>query len=142
MDLRRFLQGKITGLSARLSRLGRVDNAFVGLRPQDMPYAPSARHFAVANGRLANVERRIRERFAQLAGWERMAPQRVLIDVALVERELDRARRLFGMFYEVFAQRGTSYGNKCPASPVQDSSGFGREVPAATKNFRGRCIGE
>lgn len=110
MDLRRFLRAKITGLSARLSRLARVDNAFVGLRPQDMPYAPSARHFELANQRLATVERRIRERFAQLGGWERRPPQRVLIDVALVERELDRARRLFGMFYEVFAQRGTSYG--------------------------------
>ena len=29
MDVRRFLQAKITGLSARLSRLARVDNAFV-----------------------------------------------------------------------------------------------------------------
>ena len=33
MNVRRFLQAKITGLSARLSRLARVDNAFVGLRP-------------------------------------------------------------------------------------------------------------
>ena len=45
MNVRRFLQAKITGLSARLSRLARVDNAFVGLRPQDMPYAPSAEHY-------------------------------------------------------------------------------------------------
>jgi hypothetical protein len=110
MDLRRFLRAKITGLSARLSRLARVDNAFVGLRPQDMPYAPSPRHFEVANQRLAAVERQIRGRFAALRGWEHESPQRVLIDIALVERELDRARRLFGMFYEVFAQRGTSYG--------------------------------
>ncbi|TBW02151.1 hypothetical protein E0E52_18095 [Azotobacter chroococcum] len=119
MDLRRFLQHKITGLSARLSRLARVDNAFVGLRPQDMRHAPSPRHFEVANAQLARVERNIRRRFAQLQeGWEQRPPQRVLIDAALVERELDRARRLFGMFYEVFAQRGTNYG---PALAAHDA---------------------
>jgi hypothetical protein len=115
MDIRRFLQAKITGLSARLSRLARVDNAFVGLRPQDLPYAPSAEHFRVANARLAAVEQRIRTRFARLeaasqADTARRSPRRLLIDMALVERELDRARRLFGMFYEVFSQRGTAFG--------------------------------
>ncbi|KVD45750.1 hypothetical protein WI84_30505 [Burkholderia ubonensis] len=118
MNLHRFLQAKISGLSARLSRLARIDNAFVGLRPQDMRYAPSSRHFEAANARLARVERRIRARFAGLRDWDRRAPQRVLIDIALVERELDRARRLFGMFYEVFAQRGTSYG---PALAAHDA---------------------
>ncbi|KVX10556.1 hypothetical protein WL01_22195 [Burkholderia ubonensis] len=118
MNLHRFLQAKISGLSARLSRLARIDNAFVGLRPQDMRYAPSARHFEAANARLARVERRIRARFAGLRDWDRRAPQRVLIDIALVERELDRARRLFGMFYEVFAQRGTSFG---PALAAHDA---------------------
>ena len=115
---RRFLRAKITGLSARLSRLARVDNAFVGLRPQDMPYAPSPQHFRVANDRLSKVEGVIRKRFAELRGWERRPAQRVLIDIALVERELDRARRLFGMFYEVFAQRGTSFG---PALAAHDA---------------------
>lgn len=111
MDTKRFLQAKIAGLSARLTRLARIDNAFVGLRPQDMPYAPSPRHFAAANARLAQVEQRIRGRFAVLRrGWQRRPPRQALIDIALVERELDRARRLFGMFYEVFAQRGTSFG--------------------------------
>lgn len=111
MSVQRFLRAKINGLSARLTRLARIDNAFVGLRPQDMPYAPSARHFDAANARLARVEQRIRGRFAQLRqGWGDRPIQRVLIDVALVERELDRARRLFGMFYEVLAQRGTAFG--------------------------------
>lgn len=115
---RRFLRAKITGLSARLSRLARVDNAFVGLRPQDMPYAPSARHFKAANERLGKVEGVIQRRYAELRGWERRPAQRVLTDIALVERELDRARRLFGMFYEVFAQRGTSFG---PALAAHDA---------------------
>lgn len=119
MDLHRFLQAKITGLSARLSRLARINNAFVGLRPQDMPYAPSPRHFQAANSRLARVEQRIRARFTPLRqDWDQRPPQRVLTDIALVERELDRARRLFGMFYEVFAQRGTSYG---PALAAHDA---------------------
>jgi hypothetical protein len=119
MDTRRFLKAKIDGLSARLRRLSKIDNAFVGLRPQDMPYAPSAEHFRLANARLADAHRRIGARFAQLlAGWEHRPVQRVLIDMALVERELDRARRLFGMFHEVFAQRGTAYG---PALAAHDT---------------------
>ena len=119
MDLRRFLQAKVNGLSARLTRLARIDNAFVGLRAQDLPYAPSPAHFAAANERLGRVERAIRQRFAQLreGGLDRPARE-VLVDIALVERELDRARRLFGMFYEVFAQRGTSFG---PALAAHDA---------------------
>ncbi len=119
MDTTGFLRSKVIGLSARLSRLARIDNAFVGLRPQDMPYAPSREHFAAANNQLAKIETRIRTRFNHLERtWQRSTPQRALIDMALVERELDRARRLFGMFYEVFAQRGTSYG---PALAAHDA---------------------
>lgn len=116
---KRFLRAKVSGLSARLSRLARIDNAFVGLRAQDMPYAPSRRHFELANARLAQAEQRIRARFAGLRERiDREPAQRVLIDIALVERELDRARRLFGMFYEVLAQRGTSFG---PALAAHDA---------------------
>ncbi|WP_349263412.1 hypothetical protein [Steroidobacter sp.] len=119
MDVRRFIRTKINGMRARLSRLSRIDNAFVGLRPQDMPYAPSAAHFRAANARLEAVEQAARRRFAQLeAESNNSAPKRMLIDLALVERELDRARRLFGMFYEVFAQRGTNFG---PALAAHDS---------------------
>lgn len=119
MDSRHFLRAKLIGLAARLRRLNRVDKAFVGLRPQDLPYAPSAQHFLVANARLGQVEQQIRRRYADLVRSFEQAPvQRVLIDMALVERELDRARRLFGMFYEVFAQRGTSFG---PALAAHDA---------------------
>jgi hypothetical protein len=119
MDTRAFLRSKVAGLSARLSRLARIDNAFVGLRPQDMPYAPSAEHFVAANRQLAQIERSIHTRFNHLEStWQKNPPQRALIDMALVERELDRARRLFGMFFEVFAQRGTSYG---PALAAHDN---------------------
>jgi hypothetical protein len=141
MDVRRFLQAKITGLSARLSRLARIDNAFVGLRAQDLPYAPSAEHFGVANARLAAVEQRIRTRFAQLQSRVgQRAPQRVLIDIALVERELDRARRLFGMFYEVFAQRGTAFGPSLAAHDSIADDCYRAVRQAAPRIFEGQLL--
>ncbi len=118
-NAREFLRVKARGLAARLRRLVRIDNAFVGLRAQDRPYAPSPAHFTAANKRLAKVETQIRRRFADVESQIDRAPlNRVLIDIALVERELDRARRLFGMFFEVFAQRGTSFG---PALAAHDA---------------------
>ncbi len=141
MDARRFLGAKIIGLSARLRRLARIDNAFVGLRPQDMPYAPSPEHFAVANDRLAKVEREIRQRFGRLLGtWRKSSAQRTLIDIALVERELDRARRLFGMFYEVFAQRGTSFGPALAAHDAIAADCYDAVRQAAPKIFRGLLL--
>ena len=122
---RAFLHAKLLGLGARLRRLERVDRAFVGLRPQDMPYAPSPAHFAAANRRLDAAERGVQARFERLRQrWRKGdtpagAPvDRLLVDMALVEREMDRVRRLFGMFYEVFAQRGTSFG---PALAAHDA---------------------
>ena len=58
-NAREFLRVKVRGLAARLHRLGRIDNAFVGLRPQDMTHAPSRAHFDAANQRLAKVECKI-----------------------------------------------------------------------------------
>jgi hypothetical protein len=141
MSARDFLNAKIRGLSARLTRLGRIDNAFVGLRVQDMPYAPSPRHFETANARLARIEQRIRTRFAQLRHeWERRPVQRVLIDMALVERELDRARRLFGMFYEVFAQRGTAFGPSLAAHDAIAEDCYRAVREAAPRIFDGPLL--
>lgn len=141
MDAKRFLQAKISGLSARLSRLARIDNAFVGLRPQDQPYAPSLQHFEVANARLAEAERRICGRFARLREQvERRPAQRVLVDIALVERELDRARRLFGMFYEVFAQRGTAFGPSLAAHDAIAEDCYRAVRQAAPRVFSGPLL--
>jgi hypothetical protein len=141
MSARDFLNAKIRGLSARLTRLGRIDNAFVGLRAQDMPYAPSPRHFETANARLAHAEQRIRTRFAQLRHeWEQRPVQRVLIDIALVERELDRARRLFGMFYEVFAQRGTAFGPSLAAHDTIADDCYRAVREAAPRIFDGPLL--
>ena len=141
MKPRQFLQAKIAGLKARLSRLSRIDNAFVGLRPQDMPYAPSLAHFKASNARLAQTEREIRRRFQQLESTAMEAPlQRVLIDIALVERELDRARRLFGMFYEVLAQRGTSFGPSLAAHDAIASDCYQAIRQGAPRVFSGPLL--
>ncbi|TXH65122.1 MAG: hypothetical protein E6Q88_14540 [Lysobacteraceae bacterium] len=140
-NAREFLRLKVRGLAARLRRLARVDNAFVGLRPQDMPHAPSRAHFEAANQRLANVEAQIRKRFADVQASVEQAPiQRVLIDIALVERELDRARRLFGMFFEVFAQRGTNYGPTLSAHDAIAQDCYQAIRAAAPRVFRGTLL--
>jgi hypothetical protein len=41
--------------------------------------------------------------------WKNHPLNQVLVDIALVEREIDRARRAFGLFFEVFGQRGTTF---------------------------------
>jgi hypothetical protein len=140
-DATGFLRAKLIGLAARLRRLDRIDNAFVGLRPQDMPYAPSRQHFDAANARLANAEKRIRERFRALTRSFGHAPkQRILVDMALVEREMDRVRRLFGLFYEVFAQRGTSFGPALAAHDAIAEDCYTAIRQAAPRVFRGPML--
>jgi hypothetical protein len=119
METRRFLQTKILALAARARRLAKVDYASVGIRPQDLPYAPSPTHFRVANQRLAKIDRQIQQRLAQVKRTWNTAPlDQVLRDIALVERESDRARRAFGLFFEVFSQRGTTFA---PALAAHDA---------------------
>jgi hypothetical protein len=119
MLTRAFIGARVAGLRARLGRLSRIDVTSVGIRPQDRPYAPSSAHFAAANRRLSGIERSVRARFRNLErSWRSAAPSRALIDVALVERELDRARRAFGMFHEVFGQRGSSFAPALAAHDV------------------------
>jgi hypothetical protein len=119
MEVRMFLRARILDLAGRLRRLARMSHASVGIRPQDLPYAPSAAHFQVANRRLAKIDGQVQRRFQQLLGtWSTAPIDRVLVDIALVERELDRARRTFGLFFEVFAQRGTTFA---PALAAHDA---------------------
>jgi len=119
MSTRGFIRARLVGLEARLGRLASIDHASVGIRPQDRPYAPTAAHFAAANRRLSRIERSAAERFADLdRTWRRASHERVLVHIALVERELDRARRAFGLFFEVFGQRGTNFA---PALAAHDA---------------------
>ena len=110
METRAFLRHKILSLAARARRLAQIEGESVGLRPQDRVYAPSPAHFRAANHRLAEIDTHILNRLTHLRStWQRAPYQQVLVDIALVEREIDRARRLFGLFFEVFAQRGTAF---------------------------------
>src|SRR5262245_23620927 len=120
-DVNRFLATKITSLRTRARRLGRLNHASVGIRPQDLPYAPSDAHFAAANARLGEIDRLIH---GQLQALDQYARRRgvnhdaILHRTALVEREIDRARRAFGLFFDVFSQRGTTFA---PALAACDS---------------------
>jgi hypothetical protein len=108
-----FLEAKVRSLLARARRLSRLTPASVGIRPQDVPYAPSPGHFAAANARLAEIDRDVSRRLAPLAAHLRSAggsPQPMLLDhAAAVEKEVDRARRAFALFFDLFSQRGTEF---------------------------------
>jgi hypothetical protein len=119
IEARTFLRARIIGLTARARRLARIDYDSVGIRPRDLPYAPSPAHFQAANDRLAAIDKQVAKRLATVEHeWRHASHQRVLIDIALVEREVDRARRAFGMFYEVFSQRGASFAPELAAHDV------------------------
>jgi hypothetical protein len=119
MEARAFLRAKITSVAARARRLARIDHRSVGIRPQDLPYAPSRGHFEAANERLDAIDREIVRRLGQLRGnAERAPPRGVLNQIALVEREIDRARRAWGLFFEVFSQRGSAFAPVLAAHDV------------------------
>lgn len=113
-----FLGQKALALVARGRRLTSLTPERVGLRPQDMPYAPSRAHFDAANARLAKIASTIEKRTVDLKQHGAGAPpQRQLVLMAMLEREVDRARRAFGMFFELFSQRGSEFA---PALAAHD----------------------
>jgi hypothetical protein len=119
MEAREFLRAKIISLAARARRLARIDHESVGIRPRDLPYAPSRAHFAAANDRLEAIDREVVRRLELLrANWPKAPLQRVLAEIALVEREIDRARRAWGLFFEVFSQRGSAFAPVLAAHDV------------------------
>ena len=50
-----FLEAKRIAVTARAQRLAQLTPRRVGLRPQDIPFAPSAEHFQAVNQRLAQI---------------------------------------------------------------------------------------
>jgi hypothetical protein len=114
-----FLDRKYLALKARASRLLDLTPRRVGLRPQDLPYAPSRLHFAAANKRLAHIGKRIQQRIAATeAARDGASPNQRLTSMALIEREVDKARRTFGMLFEVFSQRGSDFAPALAAHDV------------------------
>jgi hypothetical protein len=111
-ELHSFLDAKIRSLAARARRLARLEPRSVGIRPQDLPYAPTPQHFEAANRRLAAIDGHVRTQLTTLARGLRQPnvdADELLRKAALVEREVDRARRAYGLFFDVFIQRGTTF---------------------------------
>ena len=114
-----FLDRKYLALKARAGRLLDLTPRRVGLRPQDLPYAPSRLHFAAANKRLAEIGKVIRKRLAATeAARDGASPNQRLTAMAFIEREVDRARRTFGMLFEIFSQRGSDFAPALAAHDV------------------------
>ena len=141
MEARLFLHTKILALAARARRLARVDYASVGIRPQDLPHAPSPEHFRAANRRLAKIDRQVQRRLEQVKQiWNTAPLEQVLRDIALVERESDRSRRAFGLFFEVFGQRGTTFAPALAAHDVIAVDCYAPIRQAAPALFRGPLL--
>lgn len=116
---RRFLATKVTALVARSGRLNSLTPSRVGLRPQDAPYSPTGAHFRAANQRLRKIRTGIeRRRILLERNWRRSSPQHALVYMAMLEREVDRARRTFGLFFEIFSQRGSDFAPALAAHDV------------------------
>ncbi len=138
---REFLRVKVVELIARGRALNRMDHESVGIRPQDRPYAPSPAHFEAANRRLAKIDQEVERRLTDLKATWRSAPaQRVLTDIALVERELDRARRAFGLFFEMFSQRGSVFAPALAAYDTVAVDCYTAVREAAPRLFRGPLL--
>lgn len=140
-QVRHFLRVKLTTLAARARRLARLTPEQVGLRARDRAYAPSAAHFQAANKRLLNIDRHISKRIAFVIKHSHQAsPRMVLLYMALVEREIDRARRAFGMFFEVFSQRGSAFGPALAAHDAIAADCYAVIRKAAPLIFRGPLL--
>jgi hypothetical protein len=116
-----FLRLKAVSLWARARQIIRLTPEAVGLRARDLPYAPSPAHFRAARGQLAVIEHTIAKRLAVAARQSAPTYEDRLLSMAMIERDIDRARRVFGMFFELFAQRGTIYA---PALAAHDVIGI------------------
>jgi hypothetical protein len=120
LELRRFLGAKLRSLTTRSRRMAQLDPRSVGIRPEDRPYVPSQAHFDAANARLAEIDKDVRASVASMrsAFARRGTSEQILGAAATVERHVDRARRAYGLFFEVFSQRGTSFAPALAACDV------------------------
>ena len=118
-SVRELMATKAVSLAARSRRLVALTPRRVGLRPQDIPLAPSPAHFDAANRRLQSIDRDIQNRMRALKeGWDGQDTERTLVSMAMAEREIDRSRRAFGHFFEIFSQRGSDFAPALAAHDV------------------------
>ncbi len=138
MDVRAFLRAKLLSLEGRGRQLAKIDPQSVGIRPQDLPYAPSPRHFAAVNERLAAIDERIAGQLAVLRkAVSGLRPGQILTAIAMVERDIDRARRSWGLFFEVFSQRGSSFAPTLAAHDVIADDCYAAIIPAVARLYPG-----
>lgn len=136
-----FLEAKLKTLAARARRLSRLTPELVGLHARDRAFAPSAAHFQAANSRLQSIDRHIAKRLAfTKSHWRQAPPHLALLYMALVEREVDRARRTYGMFFEIFSQRGSGYGDTLKAHDAIASDCYAALRRSAPLIFRGPLL--
>jgi hypothetical protein len=139
--LARFLSVKARTLAERARQLAALSPQSVGIRPIDMAYAPLPEHFASANRRLRAIDRDVKQRLQQLDKLDHSMPSDDwLLTMAMVERELDRARRAFGMFFETFAQRGTAFAPALAAHDAIARNCYAVVRAAAPKIFPGPLV--
>jgi hypothetical protein len=139
--LARFLAVKARTLASRARQLAVLTPESVGIRPIDRPYAPLPEHFASANRRLQSINRDVKLRLQQLERLDHSVPaDDWLLTMAMVERELDRARRAFGLFFEIFAQRGTVFAPALAAHDAIARDCYAVVRTAAPKIFPGPLI--
>jgi hypothetical protein len=136
----RFLRVKARTLASRAHKLVALTPEAVGLRPEDMPYGPRPEHFAAANKRLHAITRAVEGRLAELGNTADAKPEDQLLAMAMVEREIDRARRAFGMFFEVFAQRGTAFNRRLAAHDAISIDCYDAIRQASPRTFRGPIV--
>jgi len=139
--IRQFLGAKVRALEARARRLAQLTPETVGIRPKDRPFAPSLSHFAAANRRLQAIDQDIERRIRFLKShWHSASPQNALTYTALVEREVDRARRAFGLFFEIFSQRGSEFAPALAAHDAIANDCYTAVRQAAPLIFRGPVL--
>lgn len=136
-----FIKDKVRTLSARARRLAELTPNAVGIRSLDRPFAPSDAHFKATNKRLGKIDNAIKKRLDFLfSNWQKTSPNNALLYMALVEREVDRARRAFGMFFEIFAQRGSVFAPVLAAHDVIAADCYAAVKKAAPLVFKGRFL--
>lgn len=141
METRQFLKVKILTLAARARRLAQIDYQSVGIRPGDRAYAPSPRHFKAANQRLKKIDQEVAKRLHHVqVSWAKAPQDQVLKDIALVEREVDRARRSFGLFFDVFSQRGSAFAPVLAAHDVIAADCYAAIHQADPRIFQGPIL--